>query len=82
MGCQEDYKKIMNSKGITYIDPVKRQIYCITHTDGDVEKISNVNCSKLKQAEKFFRSLGSQFAGILGLGAISNISNINNCKAF
>jgi len=80
MGCEEDYKTIMNSKGITYIDPVKQQIYCITHTDGDVDKISNINCNSLQQVKKFFTSLGSQFAGILGLGAISNISEINKSE--
>ena len=82
MGCEEDYKTIMNSKGISdkNIDPVKQQIYCITHTDGDVEKISNINCNSLQQVKKFFTSLGSQFAGILGLGAISNISEINKSE--
>tara|TARA_Y100000389_G_C17081502_1_gene326854 strand:+ start:67 stop:579 length:513 start_codon:yes stop_codon:yes gene_type:complete len=82
MGCEEDYKTIMNSKGISdkNIDPVKQQIYCITHTDGDIDKISNINCNELQQVKKFFTSLGSQFAGILGLGAISNISEINKSE--
>ena len=82
MGCEEDYKTIMNSKGISdkNIDGGKQQIYCITHTDGDVEKISNINCNSLQQVKKFFTSLGSQFAGILGLGAISNISEINKSE--
>lgn len=75
--CEIDYETIMNNKGITYIDPVKQQIYCITHTDGDIEKISDINCNELNQAKKFFTSLGTQFAGMLGLGAISNISDMN-----
>ncbi len=51
-------------------DPVEEMIFNIRNKDGSMDNISNINCNELKQVKKFFTSLGSQFAGMLGLGSV------------
>lgn len=72
MSTLSNYQQYLKRMGRDYNepDPVEEMIFNIRNQDGSMDNISNINCNELKQVKKFFTSLGSQFAGMLGLGSI------------